>query len=219
MFKDRQHAGKLLAGKLGLVRFGRTPEDRLNFDIVIGLARGGIVVAKSIAEGIGIPFDVLVVKKIPSPTNSELALGAIASDGMVILHEETIKVLGVDAEYIQSQIFRLDSIIRQKTILYRKGNKDLTVTGKRVILADDGMATGATMEAAVAWCKAQHAAHVTVALPVAPYEALAQIRGMADEVIILETPEHFDSVGRVYEHFEQVEDDKVRAYLQERNVH
>lgn len=222
MFKDRYQAGRHLAERLATLP---------KADVVIGLARGGMVVARAIAESLAIPCDVLVVKKIPSPINPELALGAIAPDGVAILHDESIAGLEVDENYMKSQIAHLNVLIMRKTQLYRKGRERLRISGKRVILADDGMATGATMQAAVAWCREQmpdgkHPAEDTegkqrsrttagiiVAVPVAAIDAVEIIRPLVDDMVILEAPNNFDSVGRYYEYFEQVEDEEVVQLL------
>ncbi len=181
---------------------------------MLGLARGGVVTARAVADTLTLPLDVLVVKKIGAPGEAELAIGALGPDGVSFIDRRFAEMLGVDEDYIKSQITRLNEHIRQKTLLYRRGKKPYKFAEKTVILVDDGAATGATIEAAIKWLRKKHAQKIVVALPVAPKELFPKIAPEAYEVVILETPEAFGAVGQFYESFGQVTDEAVIPLLQ-----
>lgn len=205
MFTDRIQAGILLAEKLSSYR-GKGA-------IIVGLARGGVATARAAADATNLPLDVLVVKKIGAPGEAELAIGAIAPDGVSFIDWRFAQALGVDEKYIKEAISRQSSAIRQKTLLYRKGKKPYKFVEKTVILVDDGAATGATIEAAIKWLRKKHAKRIVVALPIAPKELLPKISPEVDELVILETPSEFQAVGQFYERFDQVSDEEVVELL------
>lgn len=205
IFKDRVHAGILLSEKF--------KSQTGAIDCVIGLARGGVIVADALAHALAIPLDVLVVSKIPSPGNPEVALGALAPNGIRSINWRRAAILGADEVFIQGQIATIDRLITKRIQTYRKGKKPLAVQGKTILLVDDGAATGATMETAIRWCKTKKAKHIYVGLPVA-HEAV--IRDLAPEVrqcVIFETPRDFGAVGQYYEDFRQVTDEDVLKCL------
>ena len=204
-FSDRHSAGLLLVEKLGFVRGQDT--------VILGLARGGVAVASAVADGLSVPLDVLVVKKIPAPGESELALGALAPDGVSYVDWKFAGRLGADEEYIRTQISQLNVQIKQKTALYRKGRKPIDVRDKRVIIVDDGAATGATLEAAIKWMRKKHARLIVAAIPVMPADTLGKIKPEVDELIVLETPREFAAVGQFYKNFPQIEDHQVIELL------
>lgn len=204
-FTDRTQAGSLLAKKLSSYR-GKIA-------IVLGLARGGVLTARAVADALNLPLDVLVVKKIGAPGETELAIGALAPDTVSSINWRFAQALGVDEEYIQEEIRRKTSDVRLKTNLYRKGRKPYRFREKTVILVDDGAATGATIEAAIKWLRKKHAKKIIVALPVAPKELLSKIAPEVDALIVLDTPEEFRAVGQFYEKFEQVGDEEVIELL------
>jgi len=185
--------------------------------MVVGLARGGVVVAREIAARLNLPLDVLVVKKIPSPYERELAVGALAPDGVSWVLWPTLQRAGADEAYLKSQIHRLEEQIKQQILVYRKGKKPLEVKDKIVILTDDGVATGATMEAAIKWCRKKKAQKIIVAAPVASPEVVAKIKPEVKELVILEVTGDLVAVGQFYRNFDQVEDGEVVALLQEKN--
>lgn len=205
IFTDRHSAGLLLLGKLVPWR-GKD-------SIILGLARGGVVVASAIASGLDVPLDVLVVKKIPAPGESELALGALTPDGVSYVDWKFAGRLGVDEEYIKSQIRQLTDQIKQKTSIYRKRKKPINVRDKTVIIVDDGVATGATLEAAIKWTRKKHAGRIIAAIPVMPADTLGKIKPEVDELIVLEAPREFAAVGQFYKDFPQVEDSEVVQLL------
>lgn len=205
MIQNRTQAGEALVGKL--------QANASKSAVVIGLARGGVPVARAIALAIHIPVDVLVVKKIGSPSDAELGIGAVAPDGVTFIDWRTAHRVGADEEYIKSQITKLNDQIRQKTAFYRKGKKSYQLRDKTVILVDDGAATGATLEAAIKWLRAKKARKIIVALPVAPADVVSKIKPEVDQLVVLETPKTFGSVGEFYSDFTQVEDGDVVKLL------
>ncbi len=205
IFKDRVHAGFLLSEKLFSYRDSSS--------LVIGLSRGGMVVASEVAKNLKLLLDVLVVKKISVPDNSELALGAVAPDGVTVIDRQLAARTGASQSYIKSQISNLNDKIQEKSLLYRKRKKQLSVTGKTVILVDDGAATGATAEVAVKWLRKKKAGQIIVALTVAPADVTNRLQQIADELVILDTPADFSAVGQFYEEFGQVSDEEVVELL------
>ena len=205
MFNDRRQAGTLLAQRLLSYR-GKAV-------CIVGLARGGVAVAKTIADDLNSPLDVLVVKKIGAPGQLELALGALAPDGVSYIDWRFAQRLGMDEKHIKEAISRQSSAIREKTLLYRKKRKPYRFREKTVILVDDGAATGATIEAAIRWVRKKYAKKIVVALPVAPKELLPKIAPEVDELIVLETPAEFGAVGQFYKDFTQVSDEHVIELL------
>lgn len=206
IFDNRQQAGTLLGDRL-TVHNGKSI-------VVVGLARGGVVVAQQLASMLHTPLDVLVVKKISSPMEQELAIGALAPDGIFTVNWKRAQRLGVDEGYIKGVISDKQEAIREKTLLYRKKRKPYELQNKTVILVDDGAATGATMEVAVKWCRKKHARRIIVALPVAPKEFVDRFKHTVDDLIVLESPTDFSAVGQWYKDFKQVEDGDVVELLQ-----
>jgi putative phosphoribosyl transferase len=206
-FADRISAGHALGRALSSYRGHST--------VGIGLVRGGVVVVRALARDLSIPFDLLVVKKIPSPGNSELAIGAVAPDGITYINTDLVRRLDVSQEYIDGEIERLSKVIQEKNCFYRGKNQPKNINRKTVLLVDDGMATGATMKASIRWAREHHAKKIIVATPVAPSETVSEIvqEGEADAIIAVNTPEYFDAVGQFYETFEQVDDKEVIRLL------
>jgi len=203
---DRHSAGLLLSEKL------RTFDHEKNV-IIVGLARGGVVVANAISQILGLPLDVLVIKKIPSPGQSELAIGALAPDNVSFIDWKFAGSLGIDEGYVARQIRERTEEIKQKTTLYRKGRKPIDLRDKTVIIVDDGIATGATLEAAIKWTRKKHARKIIVGIPVAPDGVIHKIKPEVDELVILETPHDFSAVGQFYKDFPQIEDGEVVQLL------
>ncbi|OGG12047.1 hypothetical protein A2Z00_03255 [Candidatus Gottesmanbacteria bacterium RBG_13_45_10] len=208
VFTDRTQAGKLLASKC-------TSYAATNV-CVVGLARGGVVVAHAIASKLALPLDVVVIKKIPAPGNEELALGAVAPEGIIQVDWRLTQRTGADEAYIQMHRDRLTEEIKQKTLLYRKGKKPISLFLKTVLLVDDGAATGATMEAAIKWAKSKKPAKVVAVLPVAPSDTVAKIAPEVDTLIVGESVNHMQAVGEWYKNFSQVSDENVIQLLNEK---
>ncbi len=210
VFKDRKEAGSLVAEKL--MRYaGR--EDV----IVLALPRGGVVNGLEIAKRLKCPLDILIVRKIGFPGQPELAIGAVAETGAVVLNEEIISMGGISDEYIKQEAEKQKEEIKRRRELYREGKGLPSLEGKTVILVDDGVATGATMKAAISALKEEKLKKLVVGLPVASVEARESIGGMVDEMVCLQSPPGFMAVGGYYENFTQVTDEEVVDMLKRSN--
>ncbi|WP_027893414.1 phosphoribosyltransferase [Calidithermus chliarophilus] len=207
-FKDRQEAGRMLAGRLlGLGYGGRA-------DVcVFGLPRGGVPVAYEVARALEAPLEAWVVRKLGTPGQEELAMGAIAAGGGRVLNAEVVAGAGVLPEDVERVEAEQRRELERRERLYRGDRPFPALTGKTVILVDDGLATGATMKAAVAAARAHRPARLVVAVPVAPPETLAEVRALVDDAVCLQTPPFFQAVGLWYEHFPQTSDQEVQDLL------
>jgi len=206
MFRDRADAGRRLAAKLRPLA-GR--EDV----IVLALPRGGVPVGFEVARGLGVPLDVFLVRKLGTPGREELAMGAIASGGVRVLNTEIVRALGITPDEIAGAAAREAGELRRREEAYRDGRPAPDLRGKTVILVDDGLATGSTMRAAVAAVRKLGPARGVVAVPVGAAETCQEFRGVADDVVCVDTPEPFFAVGNWYEDFAQTTDDEVRDLL------
>ncbi len=203
IFRDRFEAGELLADRL---------KDFIDKDsVVVALPRGGVPIAKVIANRYSIPMDIYFVKKIPSPYNQEAAIGAISEDGYIFVDERAKVMLNVADEYIQEIANKKKEEIREKREIYQKEKIDLK--DKNVFLVDDGIATGASMLVAAKSIKEKGAKKVYIASPVAPKEVVSKLKEVADEVILLQTPADFMAVGQYYQDFHQLDDEEVIELL------
>lgn len=208
LFRDRHEAGKLLAQKL--LDLKGHPKA-----VVLGIPRGGVVVAYEVAKALNLPLDVFIARKIGAPGNPELAIGAVASDGTVILDELSISLMGVPRQYIEKEIEHQKKEIRKRLLIYRGGREGYSLQGRIVILVDDGVATGATTIASLRAIKASNPSQTILAVPVAPPDTVEKLRQEADKVICLYTPSPFWAVGAFYLNFEQTSDEEVQALLAE----
>jgi predicted phosphoribosyltransferase len=181
--------------------------------IVLGLPRGGVPVAFEIAEALGAPLDVFVVRKLGVPGREELALGAIASGGVRVVNRRVVEQLSIPPDLVEAIAAGEGAELARRERDYRGGRPPRDLTERTVILVDDGLATGATMLAAIRAVRQQRPARVVVAVPVAPHEVCEALRREADEVVCLLTPAAFRSVGTWYDDFSQTSDDEVRALL------
>jgi predicted phosphoribosyltransferase len=205
-FRDRAEAGSLLARELSAYA-GRTDV------LVLGLARGGVPVAFEVARRLGAPLDVFVVRKLGVPGHEELAMGAIASGGVRVLHERLVQRLGIPPRAVEAVIARESRELDRRERLYRGLREPAEVQGRTVILVDDGLATGATMHAAVAAVRRRHPAAIVAAAPVAAPDTCAALLGVADDCVCVLRPRNLQAVGLWYEQFGQTEDAEVRALL------
>jgi putative phosphoribosyl transferase len=205
MFKSREAAGKLLGDKV------REEIQNIKEEVVVlAIPRGGAVVAKEIAEKLGRPLDVLVVRKIGAPGNKELAIGAIGETrGAKFLDERLMADLEVDKSFLEKEIEVEKLEIKRREKTYRQARKPLSLDNKTIILVDDGAATGATVIAAAREVWNNNPKRVIIALPVVAKDTLERIEKEADEVVYLEAPETFFSVGQFYEEFKAVSDEEV----------
>jgi predicted phosphoribosyltransferase len=206
VFADRTDAGRALARALEAHRGGTDT-------LVLGLPRGGVPVACEIARALALPLDVLVVRKLGLPWQPELAMGAIASGGALVLNDEVVRHLGGRMHEFEAVRAREQAELERRERKYRGDRPPLDIRGRTGILVDDGLATGATMEAAVRALRALGAARVVVAVPVASPEARNRIAAVADEVVCLAAPMFFSAVGQWYADFGQTEDAEVQDLL------
>jgi len=204
IFADRVEAGERLAK--ALVHHAGTG------CVVLAIPRGGVVVGEVVARALGAPLDVVVPRKIGAPGNPELGIGAVAP-GVRVLDPSAVALLRVSEAYLEREIAAQETEIERRLHAYRDGRDAQPVRGKIAIVVDDGVATGSTAVAALRWARAQGAARVVLAVPVAPPQTIARLRTEADEVVALETPEPFFAVGEWYRDFEQTTDAEVVAAL------
>ncbi|MCX7825572.1 MAG: phosphoribosyltransferase family protein [Verrucomicrobiae bacterium] len=209
MFADRTEAGSRLAKALQSYA-GRRP-------LVLGLPRGGVVVAAEVARALGGDLDVMFVKKLGAPGNPELGIGAIGEDGRRFLNERVAQMTGADDDYVARLAAKRLAEIGNQARQYRAVRAKASPTGRVCILVDDGLATGATMIAAIQATAAAKPALIVVAVPGGPDDAIEQIKAMPEvsDVVCLETPAWFSGVSQLYDDFRQVEDVEVLALLKE----
>jgi putative phosphoribosyl transferase len=208
IFKDRVEAGQLLADKLREIPFSGDL-------IVLAIPKGGVVVGKEISRSLNCPLNLVLIKKIGAPKQSELAIGAVGYDGRCFIDENLASKTGADKDFICQQTEKLKDKIRQELEAYGSGEKLSEIKDKTVIIVDDGVATGATMKAAVELVWQTEPRKVIVAVPVLAKESLAMIEAKADQVIFLESLDIFFSVSQSYQNFEQVSVGEVINLLKE----
>lgn len=205
MFKNRTEAGRLLAEALQQHR-------QQKGTLVLGIPRGGVVVAWEVAQQLGLPVDVIVIKKIGFPGQEEFAVGAVGLDDY-ILNEGLMKRHDVSAQYLHDQIRLKQYEARQRHTLLRGDKPPVRVQNQTILLIDDGLATGTTMAMAVRIVEKQHPRQVIVAIPVAPPDAVSTMEKLADIVVCLHQPSDFRAVGHFYGDFREVTDEEVRSLL------
>ncbi len=206
-FADRVEAGKFVAEKLA-VRGYRGADA-----VILALPRGGIPVGFEVANRLGLPLDVLVVRKLGFPGHEEFAMGAIASGGTIFLDTEVIQRAALPKQAIDSVVAREEQELQRRDRAYRDGRPRIPVQGKTVILVDDGLATGSTMRAAIKALRKESPRSIVVAVPVGAEETCLMLKAEADEVICATTPDPFQAVGLWYKDFTQTTDEEVRDYL------
>ena len=205
-FHDRTDAGRQLAA--ALAAYAGRPDV-----LVLALPRGGVPVAAEVARGLGAPLDIFLVRKLGMPGHEEFAIGAIASGGVRIVNESTLRDYGVSREQLDSVAEAEQRELERREHRYRGDRPRLDVRGKTIILIDDGLATGSTMRAALAALRQEGPARIVVAVPAAPPETCVEMQSIVDDMICLVTPEPFYAVGLWYEDFAQTTDDEVRELL------
>lgn len=201
-FRDRRHAGALLSEALRPLGLERP--------VVLGIPRGGVVVADEVARGLGGELDVVLVRKIGAPGNPEFALGAVGEKGGMVLKPYALHY--ADQSYLEREAARQKDVIRKRSERYRKERAKVPLVGRDVVLVDDGIATGSTMEAALAVVLSEKPRRVVVAVPVASPDAVERLKDQA-EVVALSTPPDFAAVGAYYMDFGEVTDEEVEALL------
>jgi putative phosphoribosyl transferase len=211
VFRDREEAGRLLGEHLR-----RRLEPDEGEAVVLGIPRGGVIVADAVATALGAPLDVIVPRKLGAPGNPELAVGALALAGgeeIAIIDDRSVRALGVPESYLQEEIERQRREILRREAAYREGRTPAPVAGRVAVLVDDGVATGLTARAAARAVSRRSPREVVVAVPVAPPETVRDFATEGIRLEALETPSPFGAVGRFYLDFRQVEDEEVIAVL------
>jgi len=206
-FRDRPQAGQLLSKKLA----GYANREDV---IVLALPRGGVPVAREIARSLRAPLDVFLVRKLGVPGQEELAMGAIASGGVRILNQDIVQAMGIPAHVIDSVTSTEVQELARRERLYRGDRPAPDVMGRTVILVDDGLATGATMRAAVAALRRMKPSRIVIAVPIAAVPTRQEFAREVDEIVCLHTPEPFFSVGFWYDDFSQTTDEDIREMLE-----
>lgn len=205
-FKDRSEAGRLLATRLSA--YANRPDV-----MVLALPRGGVPVAFEVAQALNAPLDVFVVRKLGVPGHEELAMGAIATDGVRVINNDIVLALGISAQMIDRVAEMEQKELERREHAYRGDQPALNVKGRTVIIVDDGLATGASMRAAVAALRQMQPQRIVVAVPTAAAETCQQFRDEVDEIVCATTPQPFYGVGLSYENFSQTSDAEVHALL------
>jgi putative phosphoribosyl transferase len=201
-FRDRREAGRVLASRLKKYA-GR------NDVVVLALPRGGVPVAFEVAEALGAPLDIFLVRKLGTPGHRELAMGAIASGGIRVINDDVVRWLGISPEQIDAVAREEQRELERRQQAYLEGRAPQPLEGRIVVLVDDGLATGSTMRAAAEAVRQRNPAQVIVAVPVGAPETCREMAAVADEVICAQTPEPFSAVGQWYLNFDQTTDEEV----------
>lgn len=205
LFADRTAAGRALAAQVRV----REPHARA----VLGLPRGGVPVAAEVAAGLGAPLDVLVVRKLGVPGHPELAMGAIATGGVRVMNDELVRSLDLAPAAVDDVVRAELRELERRELAYRGDRPPLDVVGRTVVVVDDGLATGATVLAAVQAVRARGAGRVVVAVPVGAPDACRRVAAVADDVVCLHAPDGFGAVGAHYDDFRQTTDEQVQSLL------
>ncbi|MFN4336678.1 MAG: phosphoribosyltransferase [Candidatus Nitrosocaldus sp.] len=203
-FKDRVHAGSLLCSELAYLK-GKDA-------VVLAIARGGVIVGDAIAECIDAMLDVIVPRKIGSPFNPELALGAVMHDGKCYINEHISRMLNVEQGYIKSVKEERMRESARMLMTYR-GSTQYDIEGRHIVLVDDGIATGATVLVSIAWCRDRKSASITLAVPVMPRDMYDVMKAQVDNIAVLLLPIDFGAVGEFYDDFSPVSDSDVISIL------
>lgn len=210
-FRDREHAGAELADKLAL-------EARDANTIVLGVPRGGVILADIVAAKLGAAFDIVIPRKLGAPDNEELAIGAVMHDGTSYINTYLVNALRIPENYIQKQKDLQIAEIERRFAAYRKRDTPYKISQMNVILVDDGIATGATIIASARWVRKHNPARLTIAVPVAPTQSVEILEEEADSVVALYKSRDFGAVGQFYEHFNAVTDEQVQAITRSRGL-
>ncbi len=211
IFQDRDEAGRKLADRL---KDCLGQQARQQPTLVLAIPRGGVLVAKPIADFFQLPLDLIIVKKIGAPTNLELAIGAVSATGEPIIDENLVKQTGATEEYLSQTIVKLKEEVKNKELFLRGKRPQSDFKGKNLIIVDDGVATGSTIKAAIEIARQDNPARITIAIPVIAKDTLSVIESLADEVVYLDVPELFFAVGKFYKNFDQVTDNEVKNIIE-----
>ncbi|MGL4945429.1 MAG: phosphoribosyltransferase [Fusobacteriaceae bacterium] len=205
-FENRIQAGELLADKL--LSFKKSSDI-----VVVALARGGVEIGFSLSQKLHLPLKVLVVRKLGTPLDEELAMGAVTEDGETVINNQVMRSYGITVKEFEAEKAKELSVLRARMEKYLGGKKDEPLENKTVILTDDGIATGSTVKVAINFLRRQKVKKIILAVPVAPRDTEMEINSLVDKMLILYIPEYFGAVGQFYKNFNQVTDDEVIDYL------
>jgi putative phosphoribosyl transferase len=208
-FHDRTDAGRQLAQRLR-PHYYRHPDT-----VVLALPRGGVPVAHEIAQTLKLPLDLCLVRKLGVPGHAELAMGAIANSGVRVLNQELVESLGIPPDVIEQATAAEETELRRRELAYLAGRPGIDVAEKTIILVDDGVATGATLRAAIAILQQSQVAEIVVAVPVAHPAVIDQLRQAVSDVVCLVSPERLQSISLWYDEFDQTSDETVKAILRQ----
>ncbi len=209
VFEDRAEAGRLLAIQLAEYK-GRLP-------VILGVPRGGVVVAREVAHALDGSLDVVLAHKLGTPGHAELALGSIAENGKLFLNESVVASIGISDDYIEAEKARQLAQIRRRTELIRKVRPKVPLKGRIVIVTDDGVATGATTQAALWAVSMEQPEKLVAAIPVGPEDTILKLAEFVDEMVCLRAPPSFSAVGQFYDRFYPVEDEDMLRILADEN--
>jgi putative phosphoribosyl transferase len=210
-FRDRQHAGRELAERL--IGEGADADA-----IILGIPRGGVILANIVATRLGADFDIIIPRKLGAPDNDELAIGAVMHDGTSYLNKYLINALRISEEYLEQEKSHQISEIARRSAAYRKQDLPYRIAGRKAILVDDGIATGATVIASARWVRKQNPSLLTIAVPVAPTQSVEFLEEEADSVVAIYKSRDFSAVGQFYEQFEPVTDEQVQSIMRTRGL-
>lgn len=211
-FRSRADAGEALADRLVKVEGHGGPV------LILGIPRGGVILAEVVSRRLGAGFDIVIPRKLGAPGNEELAVGAVMEDGTEYINRYLVTALRIQPEYLAKEKAAQMTEIRRRSAAYRRPGMPYRIEGKTVVLVDDGVATGATVIAAARWVRKQKPDTLVIAVPVAPAQTVEALRHEADAVIVLETPRDFGAVGEFYEEFKPVTDDQVIGIMRENGL-
>ncbi len=206
-YEDRRDAGRRLAGKVA--------EVKLDDPVVLGLPRGGVPVAAAVADRLGAPLDVVVVRKVGAPHNPEYGIGAVGEGDVLILNEDPMRRLGLSRDNLQDSIESEQDELKRRVDRYRRGREAVPLDGRSVVVVDDGIATGVTATAAARVLRARGVEHLVLAIPVGPPDNVREVAIHYDDVVVLQIPESFRAVGMWYREFGQTTDDEVVELLEQ----
>ncbi|MFQ5707520.1 MAG: phosphoribosyltransferase [bacterium] len=201
VFLNREEAGKLLSARLECLKDSNP--------VILGLPRGGVIIAHQIAKRLKAELDVVVVRKLRAPESPELAIGAVTETGATQLNQDVIQALQVSEKYLRLEEEAQRRQLRARADTYRKVRERVPLTGRVVVLTDDGVATGATMKAAIYGVRAENPGRLILAIPVGELSTLEELRNQVDQMLVLERPSFFGGVGLFYQDFSQVDEDRV----------
>jgi len=206
-FRDRVEAGQFLAEAL-------RPLD-LREAVVLGIPRGGVIVAREVAHALDAPLDIVIARKLGAPGNPELAIGAVSEDGRLFVDEQVAYAVGANRRYIEEEKERQLREIARRSTLYRQARPKVPLQGRTAVVTDDGVATGATTQAALRAVRQEQPRRLVLAVPVGPQETVERLAQDADEALCLRAPAFFAAVGQFYEWFNQTEEEELLAILRQ----